>query len=61
MPADLDRVFDRFQRRADSGGSGLGLSIARDLVAAHGGTIRAESDGVPGHGTTLRARLPRAV
>ena len=60
-PADLDRVFDRFQRRADSGGSGLGLTIARDLVAAHGGTIRAESDGVPGRGTTFRVRLPRGV
>jgi two-component system, OmpR family, sensor histidine kinase BaeS len=58
-PAALDRVFDRFQRRADAGGSGLGLTIARDLVAAHGGTIRAESDGVTGHGTTFRVRLPR--
>ncbi len=60
-PADLDRVFDQFQRRADGGGSGLGLTIARDLVAAHGGTIRAESDGVPGHGTTVRVRLPRGI
>lgn len=58
-PADLDRVFDRYARRADAGGSGLGLAIARDLVAAHGGTIRAESDGVAGHGTTFRVRLPR--
>ena len=57
--ADLDRVFDRFHRRADTGGSGLGLTIARDLVATHGGTIRAESDGIPGHGTTFRVRLPR--
>jgi len=60
-PADLERVFDRFERRADAGGSGLGLTIARDLVAAHGGTIRAESDGVPGHGTTFRVRLPRGA
>jgi len=58
-PADLDRVFDRFHRRADAGGSGLGLTIARDLVAAHGGTIGAESDGIPGHGTAFRVRLPR--
>lgn len=58
-PVDLDRVFDRFERRADAGGSGLGLTIARDLVATHGGTIRAESDGVPGRGTTFRVRLPR--
>ena len=58
-PADLARVFDRFQRRADSGGSGLGLTIARDLATAHGGSIEAESDGVPGRGSTLRVRLPR--
>ncbi len=58
-PADLVRVFDRFHGRADTGGSGLGLTIARDLVAAHGGTIRAESDGIAGHGTTFRIRLPR--
>jgi two-component system sensor histidine kinase BaeS len=58
-PADLERVFDRFERRADVGGSGLGLTIARDLVAAHGGTIAAESDGIAGHGTTFRIRLPR--
>ncbi|HYN48624.1 MAG TPA: HAMP domain-containing sensor histidine kinase [Candidatus Nanopelagicales bacterium] len=57
--ADLERVFDRFQRRADAGGSGLGLTIARDLVAAHGGSIRAESAGIPGRGTTFRVRLPR--
>ena len=46
-------------RRADTAGSGLGLTIARDLVAAHGGTIHAESEGVPGLGTTFRVRLPR--
>lgn len=58
-PDDLDQVFERFeQRRADRGGSGLGLTIARDLVLAHGGSIRAESDGVPGHGTIFRVRLP---
>ena len=45
--------------RRDAGGSGLGLTIARDLVAAHGGTIRAESQGIPGRGTTFRVNLPR--
>ena len=59
IPAeDLDRVFDRFHRRADSGGSGLGLTIVRDLAAAHGGTVAVESDGIAGHGATFRVRLP---
>lgn len=60
IPAgDLDRVFDRFHRRADSGGSGLGLTIARDLAAAHGGSISVRSDGVPGRGAAFTVRLPR--
>jgi signal transduction histidine kinase len=57
-PADLERVFDRFHRRADSGGSGLGLSIVRDLAAAHGGSVTATSDGIAGHGSAFRVRLP---
>lgn len=60
IPAqDLPRVFDRFQRHADTGGTGLGLAIVRDLVAAHGGTVTAASDGVPGRGSTFLVRLPR--
>jgi signal transduction histidine kinase len=54
---DLPHVFDRFQRRADSGGSGLGLTIVRDLVAAHGGSVEAASGGT-GKGATFRVRLP---
>ena len=57
-PGELDRVFDRFQRRADSGGSGLGLTIVRDLVTAHGGTVSVVSDGIPGRGSTFRVVLP---
>jgi two-component system sensor histidine kinase BaeS len=57
-PADLDRVFDRFHRRADSGGSGLGLTIVRDLAVAHGGSVHVASEGVPGRGSTFRVRLP---
>jgi signal transduction histidine kinase len=57
---DLERVFDRFyradeSRTRDSGGFGLGLSIARDLVEAMGGEISVSSE--PGLGTTFRVRL----
>jgi two-component system sensor histidine kinase BaeS len=58
-PEELPRVFDRFQRHADIGGTGLGLAIVRDLAAAHGGTVEASSDGIPGRGSTFRVRLPR--
>jgi two-component system sensor histidine kinase BaeS len=53
---ELGQIFDRFYRSPDSPGSGLGLSIARDLVEAHGGTITATS--AHGQGTTLRFTLP---
>jgi len=58
----LPVIFDRF-RQADSsatrehGGLGLGLSIARTIAEAHGGTIAAASDG-PGCGATFTVRLP---
>jgi len=61
----LPRVFDRF-RQADSttsrahGGLGLGLSIAKQLVEAHKGTISAASAG-KGHGATFTVRLPATM
>jgi len=54
---ELPRIFDRFYKGANSSGSGLGLTIARNLVEAHGGTIRAESRA--GAGTTILFSLPR--
>jgi signal transduction histidine kinase len=54
--ADLPHVFERFVQADDSGGSGLGLTIARSLVLAHGGSITAESE--PGRGTAFRFTLP---
>ncbi|HEU4324256.1 MAG TPA: ATP-binding protein [Roseiflexaceae bacterium] len=62
-PDDLPHIFDRFWR-ADrarvrtSGGAGLGLAIARQIVTLHGGEIRAES--TPGQGTTISIALPAA-
>ncbi|SDZ30785.1 Signal transduction histidine kinase [Asanoa ishikariensis] len=60
--ADRERVFDRFTRlddaRArDAGGAGLGLSIVRELVARHGGTVTL-GDAAPGLVATVR--LPAA-
>ena len=40
--ADLAHVFERYYKTSDSGGMGLGLSIAKYLVEAHGGEIQAE-------------------
>jgi CheY-like chemotaxis protein/two-component sensor histidine kinase len=61
-PELLLHVFDRF-RQADSsitrrhGGLGLGLSIARQLVEMHGGTVTAESPGA-GEGTVFKVIFP---
>jgi two-component system sensor histidine kinase BaeS len=58
IPSELlGSVFDRFTKSAESRGSGLGLSIARAIVTAHGGTITAESTSGQ-HGTAIRISLP---
>jgi signal transduction histidine kinase len=56
--AELPKIFDRFYKGQGSRGSGLGLTIARNLVVAHGGEVRAES--VEGKGTTMTFTLPLA-
>jgi len=53
---DLSQIFDRFYKSSDSGGMGLGLSIAKYLVEAHGGKIWAESE--VGRGTKISFTLP---
>ncbi len=60
-PEDLPRVFDRFYRADPSrdratGGAGLGLTIARRLTEAHGGTLEAHSE--LGRGSRFTLRLP---
>ena len=55
-PSVLPHVFERFYKSSDSGGMGLGLSIAKYLVEAHGGEIWAESE--VGRGTKISFRLP---
>jgi len=62
--AELERVFERFyrvphpeDRQRPGEGSGIGLTIARGIVTAHGGSLTATSAGV-GHGAEFVMRLP---
>lgn len=53
----LGRAFDPFYTTRPVGsGTGLGLSVARDIINAHGGSIQLDSE--PGRGTTATVRLP---
>ena len=56
--AELEGVFDRLRRgsTARGSGSGIGLAVVKELVVAHGGTVRAESDGATG--TEIVMTLP---
>jgi PAS domain S-box-containing protein len=59
---DLEKVFDRFYRAGEAGarneGSGIGLSIVRNILRLHGCVIQASSE--PGEGTVLSFTLPLA-
>lgn len=59
---DLGQLFDRFyrvnkDRSRSTGGSGLGLSISREIVALHGGEIQVDSE--VGVGSTFTVRIPK--
>jgi signal transduction histidine kinase len=56
-PAVRDRIFEPFFTTRSERGSGLGLSIARQVAAAHGGSLACEE--TPGGGATFVVRLPR--
>jgi PAS domain S-box-containing protein len=66
IPSDaLPHLFERFYRGSNIDGSrtrgiGLGLYIVAELLHMHGGTIRAESDGIPGQGSRFIFTLPAA-
>jgi signal transduction histidine kinase len=58
---DIDRVFERFYRGGDEltrtvKGSGLGLTLVREIVAAHRGKVHVKSE--PGRGSVFSIRLP---
>jgi signal transduction histidine kinase len=58
-PEDRERIFAQFERAVSDrhyGGLGLGLFIVRQIVTAHGGTIRVESEA--GKGSSFIVELP---
>jgi signal transduction histidine kinase len=57
-PEEIARMFERFYKGAASRGSGLGLTIARGIVMAHGGDITAVSE--PGTGAAVTFTIPRS-
>ena len=57
-PAEQERIFSAFHTTKPEG-TGLGLTVARDLVSAHGGSL--DVDSRPGAGTTFHVTLPASA
>ncbi len=63
-PEDQARLFQPFMQldaslAREHDGTGLGLALVRRLAEQHGGTVRVESGGIPGHGSRFIITLPR--
>jgi signal transduction histidine kinase len=63
-PDQLGKLFGKYHRvpgqtTAQIKGTGLGLLIVKEIVEAHGGTVRAESSGEPGKGSVFTVEVPR--
>jgi signal transduction histidine kinase len=54
----LDKVFDKYESDGQAHGTGLGLTIVKTFVEAHGGTVTVQSQ--PGAGAVFHIMLPSA-
>lgn len=59
VPEIVERVFEPLFTTRQSGGTGLGLAVAHQVLTQHGGYIFVESE--PGNGTTFHLFMPRAI
>ena len=64
--SELGQLFAKYhrvpgQQTSQVQGTGLGLLIIKEIVEAHGGTVRAESEGVPGKGSVFIVEMPLRV
>jgi PAS domain S-box-containing protein len=62
---DQPHIFDQFYRARQPGtekvsGTGLGLSLVKEIIGKHGGRVWVESQGIPGQGSTFGVALPIA-